>query len=106
MDVPRLFRLWHDYSIANEELMKLLDVSPPAFYRLRLKYSLPRRPIQCWRKTNGEPDDPTTEEIAERAAECRQKWSAAERVRRNCHRTETWTPPQYHFATDGILTGG
>lgn len=106
MDVPRLFKLWHDYSIANEELMKLLDVKPGAFYRLRVRYGLPSRPMQCWRGTHDESDDPTPEEIAERAAECRQKWSPPERERRNCRPSQAWTPPQYHFAKDGILTGG
>lgn len=112
MDVPRLFRLWHDYTVSNEELMKLLDIKVGMFYRLREHYKLPKRPPQCWKRkidmeSHDLQDDPTPEEIAERAAFCRSRWTEAEEARRwqrgGC---ESWTPPQFHFGQNGILMSG
>ena len=111
VNVPMLFRLWHDHSVSNHELMRLLDISTPAFYRLREQHKLPRRPASCYAANSSQESHskcPTPEEIAERAASIREGWSDEERVKRMGGSTdpERWTPPQFHWNHHGVLTAG
>jgi hypothetical protein len=111
VDIPMLFRLWHDRSIANHEIMRLLDISRSTLYDLQRRHKLPRRPapVRPPRLPRGPmPNDPSPEEIAERAAEIRRGWSDAD-IEKRLSGPKTavrWTPPQYHFNHHGVLTAG
>ena len=111
VDVPMLFRLWHDYTISNHELMRRLDIQPRTFYALRDRYKLPRRPAVCYAANSSQEPaekDPTPEEIAEQTAAIRRGWSEEETARRagGPSEPERWTPPQFHFNHHGVLTAG
>ena len=66
IDVPELFRLYNDFTIPTTELCRMLNISNGSLHRLRMRYGLPLRPAQ---PSNMRHDDPTPEEIEERAAE-------------------------------------
>lgn len=48
-----------------------------------------KRCSHCWR-----PEDPTEDEIAERAAEIRKGWDESQRAKRLGVVVEHWTPPE------------
>lgn len=74
-DVQLLHRLWADETLQHREIALRLGVSQSFLGRLKLRHKLPKRdPPQC--RT---PYDPTPEEIAERAAECRERHFATRR---------------------------
>lgn len=67
VDVPELWRLWHS-EITRVELAKRLGVAQSTLCELQSRYGLPKR-----RRVGSVPiNDPTPEEIAERARECRE----------------------------------
>jgi hypothetical protein len=111
VDVPTLFRLWHDYNVSNHELMRRLNITLATFYTLRDRHKLPKRPASCYRANSSQEAHskcPSPEEIAERAAAIRQGWSDEERVKRmgGSNEPERWTPPQFHWNHRGVLTAG
>ena len=76
VDVPLLFKLWADPSVYSSDLPQRLGVSETAIRRLAKRYGLPRRkPYQKALNVNlgPLPGDPTPEQIAQRAYECRQR---------------------------------
>jgi len=75
IDVALLCQLWADASITRQEVARQVGVSVTRLYLLRQRYGLPDRP-------HGErtaKDDPTPEQIAERARECRERHFAQRR---------------------------
>lgn len=76
VDVPLLFKLWADPNVYSADLPALLGVSDTSIRRLAKTYGLPRRkPYQKALAVDlgPLPWDPTPEEIAERAKECRER---------------------------------
>ena len=77
VSVPLLFRLWHDNTKRPEDIARELGCSVPTLWRLKGIYGLPKRadrPVD--EEYNGwKVDDPTEDQVEERAAECRVKWS-------------------------------
>lgn len=76
VDVPLLFRLWADHTIYRADLPKRLGVSESTLRRLAQQYGLPRRsPSHKTGEVNlgPLPTDPTPDQIAERARECRER---------------------------------
>ena len=77
VSVPLLFRLWHDNTKRPEDIARELGCSVPTLWRLKGIYGLPKRadrPVD--EEYNGwRVDDPTEDQVEERAAECRVKWS-------------------------------
>jgi hypothetical protein len=70
------------------EMAARLGCRQPAIYSLRVQFGLPRRPrVPCTDK------DPTPDEIAERSAEVRARWSEEERERRGIGKVEAWGVP-------------
>lgn len=77
IDVPLLFRLWHDRTLHGDEVAARLGVHRSALSQIARDHGLPRRPPIKNRKpesTERQPSDPTPEEIAERAAAIRATW--------------------------------
>jgi hypothetical protein len=83
-DVPTLFRLWAA-GLPQGEICDQLGIRSGSFYIVKRRYKLPPRARAKQRPTQSEPD-PTAEEIAERAAEQRAKWSPEEEERRRIGR--------------------
>jgi hypothetical protein len=92
IDVPELFRLYNDFTIPTTELCRMLNISNGSLHRLRMRYGLPLRPAQ---PSNMRHDDPTPEEIEERAAECRARRSEAEKARGERAGRVGWQIPSY-----------
>lgn len=65
--------LWHA-GAAVDDIAAALGVSKQVVYQLRFQYGLPKRPRPEMRS-----DDPTPEQIAERARECREAHYARRR---------------------------
>lgn len=81
IDVPTLFRLWAS-GMPEREICLEMDIRHGSFYAIKDRLKLPPRPA-------AKPEDdfaaaalPTPEEIAERAAIARSKWSPEEEQRR------------------------
>lgn len=96
IDVQELFRLWHS-PMTNAELCKHFEINGGSLWSLRKKYALPARPHAVVRDTLRRPDDPTPEEIAQRAAECRAKRSAQEKARNARAGRVRWELPAYAY---------
>ena len=73
-DVPTLFRLWTS-GVAREVICRELGISGSQLSVLKTRHKLPSRP----RKPASLGADPTPEEIAERARECRERHFAQRR---------------------------
>jgi len=71
-----LVDLWHA-GAAVDDIAAALGISRQAVYQLRYQYGLPKRP-----RPERRSDDPTPEEIAERARECRERHYAMRRSER------------------------
>lgn len=80
VDVPLLFRLWTT-GVAREVICQELRISGQQLSVLKQQYKLPERP----RRPAGLAPDPTPEEIAERAAECRERHMAQRRAEDVCN---------------------
>ena len=74
VDAARLFKLWHS-EMQQADIAVELGVSISTLYGLKRKYGLPRRP----RAAVTPVADPTPEEIAERARQCRERHYADRR---------------------------
>lgn len=79
VDVPLLFALWADNSLTRAEIASRLNISHTFLTRLAAKHKLP--PRQSERKRNVA--DPTPDEIAERARQCRERHFAERRAERD-----------------------
>ena len=84
VDVPVLFKMWAD-GASRYEICTMLGIRPGAFQHLRRKYALPKRNKGRPSLGSLEPD-PTPEELAERCAAVRAKWSEEETERRRVGR--------------------
>ena len=85
-DVPTLFRLWTS-GVAREVICRELGISGSQLSVLKTRYKLPSRP----RKPASLGADPTPEEIAERARECRERHFAQRRSEDpESSRIKTW----------------
>lgn len=92
IDVPMLFSLWHT-EIENRELAAKLGIAQSRLWEIRHRYGLPPRRHE--RKGVGT-DDPTPEEIEERCAEIRSRWTPQEEALRLVGRSKQgWRPPAY-----------
>jgi len=77
VDVPMLFRLWEDMTLTRVEVARKLGVTENHLTRLAARYGLGRRGRQHRAFSM---DDPTPDEIAERARECRERHMAQRRA--------------------------
>lgn len=68
IDVKKLFELWADEDLTHTEVARALGVTSGRLTKLAAQYGLKRRPR---RHRAHSMVDPTPEEIAERAMECR-----------------------------------
>lgn len=96
VDVLLLFKLWHmpPSEMSTLEISKRLGVSCSYLYRMRTRHKLPDRE----RVYHHDADDPTEEEIAERAAAIRASWPEGEAEKRMVGgRSRRWSPPAYSF---------
>ena len=77
VDVPTLFSLWGDMTLTRVEVARKLGVTEGNLTRLAERYGLGPRGRQHRAFSM---DDPTPEEIAERARECRERHFAQRRA--------------------------
>ena len=77
VDVPMLFELWADMTLTRVEVARKLGVTEGNLTRLAERYGLGPRGRQHRAFSM---DDPTPEEIAERARECRERHFAQRRA--------------------------
>lgn len=77
-DEKEFARLWES-ELTLAEICEQLGITGGSLWALQKKHGLPARGRP--RDTQRRPDDPTPEQIAERAAECRAKRSKEERAR-------------------------
>jgi len=96
VDVAELFRLWNT-DMTNTELCEHFQITGGSLWSLRKKYALPIRPKVTRRDTLRRPEDPTPEEIAERAAECRAKRCKEEKARNEKIGRTDWEMPAFVF---------
>ena len=96
MDVKELFRAWHS-SMSNSELCRHLRVTSGTLWSLGKKYGLPHRGTLPGGKRTQQVD-PTPEEIAERAAECRARRPVEEQARDEAAGRCRWEMPCYAFS--------
>lgn len=80
VDVPALFRMWTT-GVAREVICQELGVSSQQLSVLKQQYKLPDRP----KRPASLAPDPTPEEIAERAAACRERHFAQRRAEDACN---------------------
>jgi hypothetical protein len=87
IDVARLTKLWCYHTLPRAEVARRVGVSGSHLTRLASLYKLPERPAEhCAWVT-----DPTPEEIAERARECRERHYAQRRAEgEETTRTKIW----------------
>lgn len=94
LDAKKVFELWHS-DLRNDEVAVALGVSRNYLAKVRSRYGLPKRPDE---RGVHEEDNPTPEQIAERAAEIRSRWSESEHRLRQVGATRArWQPPRYVY---------
>ena len=76
VDLPMLYQLWNDHTLTRVKVSAMLGISPTHLTRLVARHKLPPRP----RDKNQHGNDPTPDEIAQRAAECRERHYAQRRA--------------------------
>lgn len=94
VDVPLLFKLWTT-GVAREVICRELGISGSQLSILHKRHKLPPRP----KRPASIAPDPTPEEIAERAAECRERHMAqrrAEDVLTTNSKVSTWRAGMYN----------
>lgn len=96
VDVPLLFRLWHDKTIDNRALAAALEVSVGSLWDIKKRYALPSRKHE--RKKTLASDDPTESEILAACEAIQRGWTAEEREQRSVSPTSSWTPPVARMA--------
>lgn len=74
IDVPLLYKLWHS-EMETPDIALALGVSLSTLHNVRGKYKLPKRPRAAVTLVS----DPTPDEIAERARQCRERHYAERR---------------------------
>jgi hypothetical protein len=95
LDVPTLWRMWAE-GVREAEICERLKIRPGSFWQIRQRLKLPKR--QCDRSIDfSQAEPPTPEEIAERAAAVRLKWSPEEEARRRCASDAGVQMRCYHF---------
>jgi len=95
VNILELMRLWQT-THTRDEIQNKLGVDRKKLQRLIKKHKLPKRPRLNDRADHGErkPDEPTEEEIAQKTAEIRSKWTDQDYVRRAVHKTSSeWSAP-------------
>lgn len=94
LDAKKIFELWHS-DLRNDEVAVSLGVSRNYLTKIRSRYGLQKRPDERGTHDN---EDPTPEEIAERAAEIRERWTESERKLREVGAVrKRWQPPRYAY---------
>jgi len=83
VDLPKLYQLWNDHTLTRVKVSAMLGISPTHLTRLVARHKLPPRP----RDKNQHGNDPTPDEIAQRAAECRERHYAQRRAEPDCSTT-------------------
>ena len=83
VDLAKLYQLWNDHTLTRVKVSAMLGISPTHLTRLVARHKLPPRP----RDRNQHGNDPTPDEIAQRAAECREKHFAQRRAEPDCSTT-------------------
>jgi hypothetical protein len=79
INTVELYRLWTSQE-RKEDICRLLGINRDGLYRLQKLHKLPPRvPIRLGKKKF---EDPTPDEIAERCAEVRSRWTPEELARR------------------------
>ena len=89
IDVPLLFQLWHDETLTQSDVARRLGLSVTMLGRTARRHKLKPRP----RLAKCNVVDPTPDEIAARAAECRAKHMAdrlAEEAEVSSHKASCW----------------
>ena len=87
VDVVQLCALWADVSVPRKEVARRLGVSASQLVRLVRRYKLPHRPPEYQSVAR----DPTPDEIAQRARECRERHYAQRRAEvEQTTRTKIW----------------
>jgi len=76
VDLPLLYQLWNDHTLTRVRISEMLRISPTHLTRLVARHKLPPRP----RDKNQQINDPTPDEIAERARQCRERHYAQRRA--------------------------
>jgi hypothetical protein len=76
VDLARLYQLWNDHTLTRVKVSAMLGISPTHLTRLVARHKLPPRP----RDRNQHASDPTPDEIAERARQCRERHYAQRRA--------------------------
>jgi hypothetical protein len=76
VDLARLYQLWNDHTLTRVKVSAMLGISPTHLTRLVARHKLPPRP----RDKNQQTHDPTPDEIAERARQCRERHYAQRRA--------------------------
>ena len=86
VDMQELYRMWHDRRLTRREIALALGVSQSFLSTTAARLGLPRRET-----VHSEANDPTPEEIAERARECRERHYAARRLEsEEASRSRAW----------------
>lgn len=85
IDVPLLFRLWEDDEKTVQDVARELGVTRSTVYKISRRYGLPRK------ETSQKAVDrdkaawlPTPQEIEERAAEVRSRWTPEREYQARC----------------------
>jgi hypothetical protein len=74
--LPTLYQLWNDHALTRVQVSSRLGISATHLTRLVTRHKLPPRRRDYRRDVA----DPTPDEIAQRAAECREKHFAQRRA--------------------------
>lgn len=90
--------LWHT-NLPTEEIAKKLNVTQAALQDYGRRNKLPRRTHVPRRSPNTRIVDPTPEEIAERAAECRARRTETENERLTFYRQRPVEARQYSYSS-------
>lgn len=83
IDIPLMWQLWADATLSREEVARRLGVACTTLGKLQRKHHLPVRAVEPRRRRTK--PDPTPDEIAVRARECRERHFAERRA-------EEWHP--------------
>jgi len=87
IDLPTLYQLWNDHTLTRVQVSTMLGISATHLTRLVARHKLPPRRRDYRRDVA----DPTPDEIAQRAAECREKHFAQRRAEPDeVTRTKVW----------------
>ena len=96
VDVNELLRLWNS-DMSNTELCLHFGLTGGSLWSIRKKYGLPiRQRVESPDRTR-RPDDPTPEELEERAACCRARRASDQQDRDANAGRQAWTLPSYAF---------